>query len=166
MDLLKYQTDRETDLQGFRKDYDDLKVQYRRVLLEAVYEKDPAAQAGLIKQVLDTNAELSTHIREFLGKPNNTFDPKTVSDLTEDIVKYQKEYSDIRNSEHKVNTVRSILTRKETELDAVQMQFNVLLALLGLGILVLIILIFRSATTQWQLPQVFPPPSNSLVETV
>lgn len=165
MDLIKYQTERDTELDKFKKDYSDLKVQYRRLLVDAVYEKDPAAQAGLVKQVLDINAELSTHVREFLGQPSGKLDQKTVSDLTNDIIKYQNEYSEIKNSEDKAKSIQFILNQKQTQLSTMQSQFNILMGMLGLGILIMLFLIFRSMIAQWQLPQVLLPSSNMLSGT-
>jgi len=156
MDLITYQTERDTELIRFKKDYADLKVQYMNHLTDAVYEKDPAAQSTLVKQVLDANSELSTHVRDFLGQSNSKFDSKTISELTQDIINYQKEYSAIKNSENKVTAIHSLLNSRQTELNEIEFQFNIMLGLLGFGILVLLFLIFRTSIAQWSVPQVLP----------
>ena len=92
MDIQQYQKDRASELKSFKKDYDDLKVQYTSMLTRAIYEKDPDNQNELIKQVLDINTQLASHVRDFVGQANGKFDPKTISDLTSEIVAYQKNH--------------------------------------------------------------------------
>jgi hypothetical protein len=150
MDIQQYQKDRASELKAFKKEYDDLKVQYTTVLTQAVYEKDPDAQNELVKQVLDINSQLAAHVRDFVGQANGKFDPKTIGDLTKEIVAYQKEYAEIKEATNKTEVLKRILSRESQALNIMMGEFNIFFYLLLGMILLIVILIFMTPGTQSQ----------------
>jgi hypothetical protein len=155
MDIQQYQKDRGAELKAFKKEYDDLKVQYTSVLTQAIYEKDPDAQNELIKQVLDINSQLAAHVRDFVGQANGKFDPKTISDLTKEIVAYQKEYAEIKEATNKTEVLQRVLNRESQALNIMIGEFNIFFyLLLGLSLFI-VILIFMTPgpSTQPLIPQ-------------
>ena len=163
MDIQQYQKDRASELKSFKKDYDDLKVQYTSMLTRAIYEKDPDNQNELIKQVLDINTQLASHVRDFVGQANGKFDPKTISDLTSEIVAYQKEYAEIKASTNKTEVLQRILARENDILSKIVSEFDIFFYLLLGLILVIVILIFMTPgpLSQPLIPQL---PSISMSE--
>jgi hypothetical protein len=156
MDIQQYQRDRDAELQQFKKEYTSLKVEYTRLLSKAIYEPDPKAQEDLVKQILEVNSQIATHVREFLGKPAK-FDPKTISDLTKDIVMYQTEYSEIKNAENRNKTFHSILNKETVKLTQLRSEFNIFLGCLLGGIVIIVILIFRTSRPPLEFPDLQQP---------
>ena len=155
MDIIAYQKDRDTELSNFKKEYSDLNVEYRWYLTEAIEEKDPEQQGNLIQKILDTNAQISNHIKEFIGS-SKKFDTKTISELTTDIVNYQKQYSDIQSSKNKLQTVTSVLNQQTNNLSGLRFEFNIFLGILAFAILVVIILIVRTSTIRFPAAPTLP----------
>jgi len=148
MDILKYQKDREQDLAAFERDYNQLKAQYSTYLTQAVHETDPKKQAGLVKQILGVNSSLAQHVREFISTSNGKFNKELIAKLTEDIIRYQKEYQQIQNASNTTSTLQGILDQEKTDLNALYTKFDMwLYTLLGL-IAVVILLLFRTSIKQ------------------
>lgn len=144
MDIQQYQKDRAAELKVFKKEYDELKVQYTTVLTQAIYEKDPDAQNELIKQVLDINSQLAAHVRDFVGQANGKFDPKTISDLTNEILAYQKEYEEIKSATNRTEVLQRVLSRENEKLNIIMGEFNIFFYMLLGMILVIVVLIFMT----------------------
>jgi hypothetical protein len=157
MDINQYQKDRNAELSAFKKEYTDMKVQYTNLLTQAVYERDPSAQASLVKQVLEINSTLAAHVREFLSESTGKFDPKTIADLTDDIIRYQKEYTEIKNASDKTKTLQNILNKETVKLEATRSEFNIFLGLLLGGILIVLILIFTTYSKPTPVPDLQLP---------
>jgi hypothetical protein len=153
MDILQYQKDRNSELELFKKDYSDLKVEYNRLLTDAIYEKDPQKQSDLVDQVLKVNGDIATLVREFIANAPGKYDPKTVAELTKDIIDYQKEYADIKNSKKKDRALHNALSTESKKLSSLKNEFNIMLVWLMLGILVVLFLIFRTTSS---IPQLLP----------
>uniref|UniRef100_A0A6C0F471 Uncharacterized protein n=1 Tax=viral metagenome TaxID=1070528 RepID=A0A6C0F471_9ZZZZ len=148
MDINQYQKDRARELNVFQKDYTQLKTQYTSRLTQAVHETDSTKQAELVKQVLSINSELAQHVREFLQSSKGKFDPALISELTADIIRYQKEFEAIEKSSDKAKALKSVLYKQEEELSILHKSFNIYLGIfLGL-IAVVLLLIFRTSITQ------------------
>jgi len=98
MDISQYQKNRSSELKKFRKEYSDLKKVYSQLLTQAVYETDTAKQAELVKQILSTNSSLAQHVREFIQTSRGKFDPAVISELSADIIRYQKEFEAIQSA--------------------------------------------------------------------
>jgi hypothetical protein len=136
MDIQQYQENREKDMQAFKSEYDDLKAQYARYLADSVY--DPSN----IDQVLETNKLLVELVNKFIAESQNKFDAKTIQDLTQQIISYQKEYQEIKTSQQQTVTLKNILNKENISLTNIQSEFNTYLWIFFGLVLILILLIF------------------------
>ena len=150
MDIRKYQRDRATELKQFHTEYTDLKTQYNTLLTRAVYEPDTSIQADLVKQVLSVNSGLAGHVRQFIQGSKGKFDPKIISELSADIIRYQKEFEEIQSSSDKTSVLKNVMDRGKNQLSVLQGQFDLYLGLLLGGIVIILILIFRTSLVQLQ----------------
>jgi len=148
MDINTYQKAREAELKAFRQEYNDLKRQYNQLLSQAVYETEPTKQAELVKQILTTNSELAKHVREFIQGSRDRFDPKMISELTADIIRYQQDYEAIQHSSDKSKALNEVLNKEKIELKSVHEQFNWWIGFLLGGIVIVLLLIFRTSLKQ------------------
>ena len=148
MDISQYQKDRASELKKFRKEYADLKTRYSQLLTQAVYESDTGKQAELVKQILNTNSGLAQHVREFIQSSRGKFDPALISELTADIIRYQKEFDAIQSASDKTSALQNILNKEKTELSDLHFKFNIWLGVLLGGIVIILILIFKTSLTQ------------------
>jgi hypothetical protein len=148
MDISQYQKDRASELKKFRKEYSDLKSTYSQLLTQAVYETDPGKQAELVKQILSTNSGLAQHVREFVQSSRGKFDPALISELTADIIRYQKEFEAIQSASDKSAALQNILNREKIELNNLDSQFNIWLGILLGGIVIILVLIFKTSLSQ------------------
>lgn len=136
MDIQVYQENREKDMEAFKSEYDDLKAQYARYLADSVY--DPSN----IDQVLETNKLLVELVNKFIAESQTKFDPKTIQDLTQQIIMYQKEYQEIKTSQQQTTTLKNILNKENISLTNIQSEFNTYLWIFFGLVLILILLIF------------------------
>jgi len=148
MDIQQTNNDRSKELDAFKKEYVDLKVQYQQSLTQAVYETDPAKQADEIRKVLDVNAQLAQHVRTFIQSSQQKFNPDMISKLTADIIHYQQEYESIKKAEDKNKVLSDTLNQKRNILDALHHQFNLYLGLFLSLIVIILMLIFRTSLVQ------------------
>jgi predicted PurR-regulated permease PerM len=146
MDIQKYQSDREQDLQTFKSEYDDLKALYINFLTQSIH--DPSK----VEQVLEVNKSLTDLVNQFISDSQTKFDTTTIQDLTNDIINYQKEYEEIKNSQKKSQTLKLILNKENEKLQSIQSEFSQYLWILFGCIVILIILIFIAPSTT--LPQI------------
>jgi hypothetical protein len=150
MDVKKFQNAREEELASFQKQYSFLKSEYSTSLASAIKETDPASQSVLIQRVQEINAQMADELRTILGslnKGSDTINPTTLNELTEDLIKYQKDYNEIEQSHDKVLTLRMILgTTKETLKNSEFMYYGLLAALLLLCFIIPL-LIFKNSIT-------------------
>jgi hypothetical protein len=136
MDIKQYQLNREKDLQTFKSEYEDLKALYINFLTQAIYD------SSKIEQVLDTNKSLSDLVQNFIGESQNKFDSETLNNLTDEIIQYQKEYKDLKSSQHKTKVLKTILNKENTRLTDIQTEFTQYFWIFLAGTVILIILIF------------------------
>lgn len=111
MEVQEFQDSRNAKLNEFKKQYAFLRGQYSSTLLGAIQEKDPQKQQAMISQVLEINSEMVSQLRDILTSLNrgtDTFQPKTLDDLTKDLIQYQKDYSEIEKAKDKVQTLKMI----------------------------------------------------------
>ena len=164
MDINTYQKAREAELNAFRQEYNDLKRQYNQLLSQAVYETEPTKQAELVKQILTTNSELAKHVREFIQGSRDKFDPKMISELTADIVRYQQDYNAIQHSSDKSKALNEVLNKEKLELKSIHEQFNWWIGFLLAGIVIVLLLIFRTSLKQATKALESLMPSTSTIE--
>jgi uncharacterized membrane protein (DUF106 family) len=79
-----------------------------------------------------------------LNKKTPEFDPKTLEELTNDLIEYQKQYHEIQEGKDRLQTLKIIQADNQKKLNETRSMFNMyLLALIILTILVAI-LVLRS----------------------
>ena len=137
-----------SDLQKFRDEYDDLKRKYAGLLMNAVHESDPEKQAGIVKQILDVNSELAQHVRDFIQNSKGKFDPTVISTLTDDIIRFQKEFREIKHAANKTAALTKILNIQKDDLNSIHFELNIWLWLFIGLIIVILVMIFRTSLVQ------------------
>jgi hypothetical protein len=156
MEIKQFQDSRNAKVAEFQKEYNFLKTEYSTNLLAAIQEPDPAAQQKLISTVLQLNTELSNQVRGILTDLNqgsDSFDPKTLEDLTNDLIEYQKQYREIQDNKDKLQTLKLIYSSSKSKLQETQTMYTVYLGALILLTFIVIYLVFRT-------------PGTSIVDTV
>ena len=147
MDIKKFQDSRDSKLAEFQKTYNFLKTEYSSNLLSAIQERDPAQQQQLISRVLDINSELSNELRDILNVLNQgsgSFDPKTLTDLTNDLIEYQKQYQQIQQAKDKLQTLKSIFSTNQQNLAQATTMYNVYLGALIVLCIVVVFMVIRT----------------------
>lgn len=149
MEIKQFQTARDTKLAEFQKEYNFLKTQYSSTLLAAIQEPDPASQQKLVSTVLQLNTELSNQVRSILTDLNqgsDSFDPKTLDDLTNDLIEYQKQYQEIQNNKDKLQTLKQIYATNKEKLKETTLMYNIYLGALILLTFLVIIYVMRTSS--------------------
>jgi hypothetical protein len=156
MEIKQFQDSRNAKLAEFQKSYNFLKTQYSSNLLAAIQEPDPAAQQKLVSTVLQLNSELSSQVRGMISEINQgygSFDPKTLDELTQDLIEYQKQYQEIQNNKDRLQTLKMIYSTNKQKLESTTTIYNLYLAALIILTIVIIILVIRT-------------PGSSILDTV
>ena len=151
MDIKEFTDSRNKELADFQKQYTYLKSEYSTAVLSAIQETDPEKQQTLIQRILSINQELSSQLKDILGVLNkgaDSFDSKTLSDLTSDLIAYQKEFQEMQASTDKVTTLKSIYSTNSKKLGSAQSMYNIYLGVLIFLCVVLSYLVITSAWTQ------------------
>jgi hypothetical protein len=151
MDIKEFSDSRNAQLAAFQKQYTYLKSQYSTAVLAAIQETDPEKQQALIQQILAVNQELSSQLKEILGllnKGSDSFDSKTLSDLTSDLISYEKEFQEMQASNDKVSTLKRIQATNSSNLGSAQAMYNIYLSVLIFLCVVLSYLVIKSSWTQ------------------
>ena len=151
MDVSKFRDSRITQLSEFEKQYSTLKTEYSRLVLAAIQEEDPQKQQELVTQVLGLNSEMSEQIRGILSalnKGSESFDPKTLDELTQELILYQKQYHEIEQGKDRVNTLKLIHTSTKQKLSDAQTMYNFYLIALIVLCFLIVFLIIRTSWLQ------------------
>lgn len=149
MEIKEFQDSRNSKLAEFEKGYNFLKTQYSSTLLSAIQEPDPAAQQQLISRILQLNSELSSQVRSILSDLNQgsgSFDPKTLDDLTNDLIEYQKQYHEIQNNKDKLQTLKLIYSTNKQKLKETEVMYNFYIGALILLSFIAIYLVLRTTS--------------------
>jgi hypothetical protein len=149
MDIKEFQQSRDSKLAEFQKEYNFLKTQYSSTLLAAIQEQDPEAQQKLISTLLKINEELSNQVRTIITDINQgsqSFDPKTLDDLTNDLIEYQKQYHEIQNNKDKLQTLKLIYSTNKSKLQETTFMYNMYLAALIILTFVVIYFVMKTST--------------------
>ena len=121
-------------------------VEYKRLLLSSIQEPDPEKQQELIQQVLEVNADMSNDIRQQLQTLHSKKGPTDgLQDLTNKLLEFQKQYSEIQQSGDKVTTLRMIYADNKQRLSQAESMYNIYV--IGIVVLCLLVtlLIFQTA---------------------
>jgi len=148
MDVMKFRDSRKTQLSEFENQYSTLKTEYSRVVLAAIQEKDAQKQEELVNQVLGLNSEMSDQLRSILSALNKgsaSFDAKTLDNLTQELISYQKQYTEIEQGKDRVNTLKLIHTSTKQKLADAQTMYTFYLVALIVLCFLIVFLIIRSS---------------------
>jgi YesN/AraC family two-component response regulator len=133
MDVKKFHDSRNKELSDFKKQYQFLKAEYASALSAAIKEPDPSQQLNLIQRVIQINAQLAEELHSIintLNKGTSGFEPKELDDLTNDLIKYQKEYDEIEKSKDKVDTLKLIQHSTSEKLNNATFMYYLYIAIL------------------------------------
>ena len=136
MDIKTFYNERQTKLQEFQNEYNELKIQYKNSLQQ--YLEDSSKLQG----VLDVNKQLNDLITEFIGKSGSKFDEQTINDLTNDIILYQQQYKELKNSKNSNEKAQQILNSETITLNDLKYKYNIFLGIFIICILIIIFYIF------------------------
>jgi hypothetical protein len=151
MDIKEFTDSRNSQLADFQKQYSYLKTEYSTAVLAAIQETDPEKQQTLIERIMAINQELSSKLKEnlsVLNKGSESFDSKTLSDLTADLIAYQKEFQEIQASNDRLTTLKRIQATNSEKLGSVQTTYYSYLASLIFLCLVIVYCVIKSSWTQ------------------
>jgi len=118
----------------FQNSYAQQKQAYYSVMREAREATDK--QPELVQQLLDMNSAMASEVRDFIAK-----EPE--SDLKPELAKIQKEFLKIQQASDRKKTLEMILNEDQNKIKSVQWQYQILLFLLGLCIVIIIFMIIR-----------------------
>ena len=121
----------------FQNSYAQQKQAYYSVMNEA-RQATPDKQPELVQQLLDMNSAMASEVRDFIAN-----DPE--SDLKPELAKIQKEFMKIQQASDRKKTLEMILNEDQNKIKTVQWQYQILLVLLGLCIIIIIYMIIRHA---------------------
>lgn len=148
MDVQRFRDSRQQKLDEFKQKYSFLRSQYSRTLLSAIQEPDPQSQQEMIAQLLTVNAEMVDELKTILGELNrgqDSFSPKTINELTNDLIQYQKDYAEIEKSRDRVNTLKMIHSQQSGQLSSATTMFNIYLGVLIFLAFLVAYLVIRSS---------------------
>jgi len=157
MEVKEFRDSRKVELDEFQKKYTFLKKEYAKTLSKAIEERDSSVQEQLIARVKQINSQLVEEIRVILGvlnKGSDKFEPKTLDDLTNDLIKYQKEYAELEKTRDRVNTLKLIKTNTLEKLSSETWSFYLYVTVLVLLCFFIVFLIIR--TSFIQIPSILP----------
>ena len=140
MDIKRFQDARSTKLSSFENQYATLKKQYSDALLSAINEPDTTKRDPLVQKVLSLNTEMSSAVKDIMSSSNEgteKFDAKTLSELTNDLIQYQKDYNEIQESKDKLETLKIIKNTTTDNLSSAEWMYNFYL----FGLIALILLV-------------------------
>jgi len=160
MDITQYQKDRAAELKVFRQEYTELKNKYDRLLNQAIFDN----RDDLVAQILEVNTQIAQHVREFVDQSQGKFDPQTISDLTQEIIRYQREYEEVKSSQDRKKTFQKILNKRTHQLYEARNEFNFFLSLLLSAIAFIVLMIFVTPSTPLIPTEDFQSPSISIPE--
>ena len=151
MDIKAFTDSRNSQLSDFQKQYTYLKSEYSTAVSAAIQETDPEKQQALIQRALAINQELSSQLKDILAVLNKgagSFDSKTLSDLTADLISYQKEFQEMQVSSDKLATLKRIHATNSQNLGSAQTMYTVYLGVLIFLCVIVVFLVIRASWTQ------------------
>ena len=149
MDVKKFQDARSKELESFEKTMGNLKTEYNTTLRSAIQETDREKQNDNIQEVLSLNASMVSEIHSILSilrqHGDSEFNQKTLDNLTQDLIKYQKEYDDIQKGKDREQTLKMILASTKKKYEETSWMFTFYLAALILLSFIILILIIKNS---------------------
>lgn len=126
MEAKRFKDGRDAKLAEFQSEYDKLRTQYSSALLAAIQEEDSENQQELIQEVLTVNTQMTELVRDILGVLNQgskTIDTSILDNLTQDLIEYQKQHTDIQESKDKMTTLKMIQGATKEKIDNANQMF-------------------------------------------
>lgn len=150
MEIKQFESARHSALSDFQNTYDSLKREYSSAVMAAIQETDAERQQQLVSRVLSINADLSNEVRQMITdttKGSGNVPSKTIDDLTADLIRYQKEYSEIEKGKDRLQTLKLISKANQQKLNDTTIMYNIYI-----GALVLLVFIvgFLVLKTNWK----------------
>ena len=124
--------------------YGFLKSEYSSALLFAI--QNPSDES--IQRVLEINAELIEEVNDLVHQLNG----EGIETLMTDLIKYQKDYAGITQSENKITTLKMIYNSTSEQLKTANIMYYIYLGLLVLLSFVIVYQIIRTANISSILP--------------
>jgi hypothetical protein len=131
-----FKDSRDATLSEFQTRYNTLRTQYSSALMSAIQERDSDKQQELIQEILAVNEEMTAEVRgilEVLNKGTKSYNTTIIDNLTQDLINYQKQNLEIKESKDKVMTLKIIQSSSKEKIEtANQLYMFYLIALIGL----------------------------------
>lgn len=151
MDATEFRNDRDKQLTEFQKQYNDLKSLYSSSVVNALKEQDRPRQCMQIKQVLDTNKQITSLLKSFSG----TVDPGTCKSnpnlkpmLQADLEKYNKQYEEIQQGQDQLAGLKYAIEQTKEKTKDIREQFSWYFILIVVSVIVLVfVVLFRSTSS-------------------
>ena len=157
MDVKAFEQARSEKLDGYKKDYEQLKRDYMVTVDSAIQESDPKSQNDLIQSVLSMNTQLSEFLKEMIADVNkgeNSINSLTVTELNRELLKYQQEFQEVKESQDKITTLRKLKATNEGLADTAVRTYYIYLGVIAILVLLCVYFTIRVA---W---------STSLIQTL
>jgi hypothetical protein len=151
MEIKEFESSRNSALSDFQKTYSALKSEYSSAVMAAIQESDPERQQELVSRVLSINSDLSNELRQILtdiNKGSGSVPSKTMDELTADLIRYQKEYSDIEKGKNRLQTLKLISKSNQEKLEDTTFMYNIYIGALILLVFVVGFLVLRTNLKQ------------------
>jgi len=116
--------------------YGFLKSEYSSALLFAI--ENPSSES--IQRVLDINAQLIEEVNELVSQLKSG---DSIESLMTDLIKYQKDYAEISQSQNKITTLKMIYNSTSDQLKTANILYYIYLGLLVLLSFVIVYQILR-----------------------
>ena len=148
MDVKAFEKERATKLNDYKKEYEFMKRDYSITVDAAIQEGDPKEQNDLIQKVLSINSDLSEYLRsviEDLNKGDSSINSTTVTELNAELIKYQKEFQAVKESEDKIKTLKILQATSLGLADSAIKTYYIYLAVIVVLILVCVYLIIKTS---------------------
>lgn len=150
MEIKEFENTRNSKLDDFEKTYDSLKREYTSAVMAAIQETDAEKQQELVSRVLSINSDLSNELRSILSdmyKSSQNVPSKTMDELTNDLIAYQKQYSEIEKGKDRLQTLKLIQKANAEKLNDTSFMYNIYIGALIFLVFIVGYLVFR---TNWR----------------
>ena len=150
MDVKAFEKTRADKLDAYKKEYSEKKHDYTVTMDAAIQEGDPKAQNDLIQAVLSMNTELSEFVRTMIGdisKGSDSINSTTVNQLNADLIKYQQEFEEVKQSQDKIKTLKKLQGINSGLANSALSSYYIYLTIIGILTVISVYLTINAAWT-------------------
>jgi hypothetical protein len=143
MDVKAFEKARADKLNGYKKEYEEKKRDYTITVDAAIQEADPKQQNDLIQNVLSINSELSDFLRtviQDISQGDSKINSQTISNLNADLIKYQKEFQAVKQSQDKIKTLKILQATNSGLANTALTTYYIYLSVIGILVLIFVYL--------------------------